>query len=277
MLEAGSRNEASFTLGKLFVCSFKVFLMIFQSPCLLTSITVSPAVTHPHRNIFLTLRHISPLHCYIICPGQPEPGMMKHQDGIEGPGFPRGPSRIVDNPLSSRTRGKTLAWRAAGVTQHHADQQRRDKTRPGCWWKRQTSGRERGTERWNDGEMRGQCEKKVGIKSPFLKDSPKNVQEKEDWSWKVAPIDHHIQILNNSTDFCLKAFSSLHKKTLTKCVGLISRQNVFVQFFIQDMFSGIHADVKRCFKRVQKTHEKTQDETKVTKWCKRRKCCLRPK
>lgn len=39
--------------------------------------------------------------------------MIKHRDGIEGLGFPRGPSGIVDNPLSSRRRGKTLGWRAA--------------------------------------------------------------------------------------------------------------------------------------------------------------------
>lgn len=39
--------------------------------------------------------------------------MIKHRDGIEGLGFPRGPSGILDNPLSSRRRGKTLNWRAA--------------------------------------------------------------------------------------------------------------------------------------------------------------------
>ena len=38
--------------------------------------------------------------------------MIERRDGIEDLGFPRGPSGIVDNPLPSRRRGKTLGWQA---------------------------------------------------------------------------------------------------------------------------------------------------------------------
>lgn len=61
----------------------------------------------------MTLHLIFSLDYYIIWLGQPESRMIKHREGIEELSFLRGTSGIVDNPISSYRRGKTLSWQLA--------------------------------------------------------------------------------------------------------------------------------------------------------------------
>lgn len=89
--------------------------------------------------------------------------MIEHRDGIEGSGFPRGPSGIVDNPLSSQRRGKPAAGRLpcyATPCRPAAEGQ------PGCWeggrWSITDHGRKGRRERKGEPERQRDTRKKFG-------------------------------------------------------------------------------------------------------------------
>lgn len=79
------------------------------------SSSLSPAVSHLlhifRETYSLSLHLIPPLHYYIIWRGWQELGMIKHRDGIESFGFPRGPAASWIIPYLAGEEGKPSAGR----------------------------------------------------------------------------------------------------------------------------------------------------------------------